>query len=189
MQIEASVYLAVVALASILERPFVTCCGVEKHAFRTSVFSNVIASPAWLVFGSLIELSMSLTTFRMHDKLPALLLVVFAFQVAAKMLVVRVSARKPINVGCVLAANGFSLMLIWVLYVSLVSFNDQHPHAWVKMVRWVPLFSLLSYAVFIGIVVLIAIESMSAFLGRSRATDDNGESSDESDQGNPADAS
>ncbi|MDV6028776.1 MAG: hypothetical protein F9B45_01415 [Phycisphaera sp. RhM] len=99
MQIEASVYLAIVALASVLERPFVTCSGVEKHALRTSVFSNVIASPTRLVLGSFIELSMSLTSFRMHDNLLAVLLFAFAFQVAAKVLVVGVSARKPINVG------------------------------------------------------------------------------------------
>ncbi|MCS7467334.1 hypothetical protein NZK35_11830 [Stieleria sp. ICT_E10.1] len=121
----------------------------------------------------------------MHDRLFAVFLVAFAFQVAAKVLVVRGLARKPINLGCVVAGNGFSLVLIWALSVSLVSFNDQHPHVWVKMVRWVPLFSLLSYAVFIGIAVLIAIESMSAFLGRSRTTADTDESSDKCD---PADA-
>ncbi|QDV86850.1 hypothetical protein TBK1r_58750 [Stieleria magnilauensis] len=182
MQIEASCYLAIVALASVLERPFVTCSGVEKHALRTSVFSNVIASPTWLVFGSFIELSMSLNSFRMHGNLLAVLLFAFAFQVAAKVLVVRVSARKPINVGCVFAGNGFGLVLIWALYVSLVSFNDQHPHVWVKMVRYVPLFSMLSYAVFFGIAVLIAIESLSAFVGRRRIPDDSDESSRESDQ-------
>jgi len=153
--------LAIVALTSIIDRPFVTCSGVKSFPLLVSLMANLSAAPAWLAFDTIAQLSMSPYFDRMHNKGLGVIFVTLAFYVAVKFLVIRVSARRPIKAWPILAGSVSGLGLICAVFCFLVWLNDENPRLWLQMLKYVPLAYLLSYLLFAAILAGVVRSSLS----------------------------